>query len=133
MSTTVASDEPLSRSCRRTASGSSDTPRFLIVSRPTPLERSQPRTALTFHGTADCNQIAGTYKTPGANGLTIELGVSTMAFCPEGSMADLYVHALSRSKTWAIANDTLTITLTGPNEAGTFQGPDYLRDRKSVV
>ena len=52
VSTTVASDEPLSRSCRRTASGSSETPRFLIVSRPTPLERSQPRTALTFHGIA---------------------------------------------------------------------------------
>ena len=68
-------------------------------------------TDLTFHGTADCNQISGTYKTTGSNGLTIELGASTMAFCPEGSMADLYVHALSRSKTWAVTNDTLTITL----------------------
>ena len=68
-------------------------------------------TDLTFHGTADCNQISGTYKTTGTNGLTIALGASTMAFCPEGSMADLYVHALSRAKTWAIANDTLTITL----------------------
>lgn len=68
-------------------------------------------TDLTFHGTADCNQISGTYKTTGSNGLTIELGASTMAFCPEGSMADLYVHALSRAKTWAVANDALTITL----------------------
>ena len=68
-------------------------------------------TDLTFHGTADCNQISGTYKTTGSNGLTIELGASTMAFCPEGSMADLYVHTLSRSKTWADTNDTLTITL----------------------
>ncbi|MFL5645438.1 MAG: META domain-containing protein [Chloroflexota bacterium] len=68
-------------------------------------------TDLTFRGTADCNQIAGTYKTTGSNGLSIQLGVSTMAFCPEGSMADLYVHALSRAKTWAIAGDTLTITL----------------------
>src|SRR3954465_3321115 len=67
-------------------------------------------TDLTFRGTADCNQIAGTYKTSGSNGLTIQPGVSTLAFCPEGSMADLYVHALSRAKTWAIASDTLTIT-----------------------
>ncbi|MFL5674130.1 MAG: META domain-containing protein [Chloroflexota bacterium] len=69
-------------------------------------------TDLTFHGKADCNEIAGTYKTPGSNGLTIDVGASTLAFCPEDSLADLYVHALTRARTWAIANDTLTITLS---------------------
>ena len=66
----------------------------------------------TFTGTADCNQIAGTYKTSGSSGLTITPGISTMAMCPEGSFDTLFVHGLGRAKSYAIANDTLTITLT---------------------
>ena len=34
----------------------------------------------TFNGTADCNQVAGTFKTSGSDGLTIEPTLSTMAF-----------------------------------------------------
>jgi len=66
----------------------------------------------TFTGTADCNQIAGTYKTSGSSGLTITPGISTMAMCPDGSFDTLFVHGLGRAKSYAIANDTLTITLT---------------------
>jgi heat shock protein HslJ len=33
----------------------------------------------TYNGTADCNKIAGTYKTSGSNGLTINPGISTLA------------------------------------------------------
>ena len=69
------------------------------------------KTDLTWHGTADCNQIAGTYKTPANSGLTIEVGLSTMAFCPEGSLDTLFVHGLGRARTYAIVNDVLTITL----------------------
>ena len=65
----------------------------------------------TFTGTADCNQIAGTYKTSGSNGLTITLGAATMAFCPEGSFDGLFVHGLGQAKSWAVSSDTLTITL----------------------
>jgi heat shock protein HslJ len=65
----------------------------------------------TFNGTADCNQIAGTYTTSGSNGLTIIPGISTMAFCPEDSFAGLFVHGLGRAKTYEIASDQLTITL----------------------
>ena len=33
----------------------------------------------TFNATADCNQVSGSYKTSGSNGLTITPGPSTMA------------------------------------------------------
>lgn len=68
-------------------------------------------TDATWNGTADCNQVRGTYKTPGSNGLTIDVGASTLAFCPEGSLDTLFVHGLGRAKTFAIVNETLTITL----------------------
>ena len=66
----------------------------------------------TFTGTADCNQFAGTYKTSGSDKITITPGMATLALCPEGSFGDLFVHGLSRAKSYAIANDTLTLTLT---------------------
>ena len=67
----------------------------------------------TYNGTADCNKIAGTYRTSGRNGLTINPGISTLALCPEGSYGDLFVHALTRSETYEIADEILTITLKG--------------------
>ncbi len=69
------------------------------------------KTDLTFAGTADCNAIGGTYKTPASNGLTMQVTIATMAFCPEGSFDALFIHGLNRAKTYAIANDILTITL----------------------
>ena len=65
----------------------------------------------TYNGTADCNKIAGTYKTSGRNGLTINPGISTLALCPEGSYGDLFVHGLTRAETYEIADEILTITL----------------------
>ena len=66
----------------------------------------------TFSAKADCNQLSGTYKTSGTNGLTIESGPMTMAMCPEGSLSAQYVDSLEKAKTYAIANDQLTITLS---------------------
>ena len=65
----------------------------------------------TFNAKADCNQVAGSYTTSGSSSLTITPGPSTLAFCGEGSFGDIYVHALSTATSYAIANDTLTITL----------------------
>src|SRR5436190_17888738 len=66
----------------------------------------------TFSGSADCNQIAGTYKTSGSDGITITPGISTMAMCGEGSLDVLFVHSLGKAKSYVIANEQLTITLT---------------------
>jgi heat shock protein HslJ len=65
----------------------------------------------TYYGTADCNRIAGTFKTPGRNGLTINPGVSTLALCPEGSYGDLFAHGLTQARSYDIAKGVLTITL----------------------
>ena len=65
----------------------------------------------TFGARADCNQVAGTYTTTTAGGLTLTLGPSTLVACPDGSLSDLYVLGLSNAASYAIANDQLTITL----------------------
>ena len=65
----------------------------------------------TFNAQADCNQVNGTYEVTGTSGLTITPGASTMAFCGEFSLDGLYVHGLSQAASYAIADDTLTITL----------------------
>jgi heat shock protein HslJ len=78
----------------------------------------QPKYTITFNadgqftGSADCNQIAGTYTTSGSNGIAITQGSSTMAMCGEGSLDILYIHSLAKAKTYAIANDELTLTLS---------------------
>ena len=69
----------------------------------------------TYSGTADCNQIAGTYQTSG-NSLTITAGPSTLAFCPQVAgdtdFGTIFAHSLTEAATYAVTNDTLTITLT---------------------
>jgi heat shock protein HslJ len=70
----------------------------------------------TYSGTAACNQIAGTYKTSG-NNLTISAGASTVALCPDSDYGtidygSIFAHAPTEAATYAVTNDTLTITLT---------------------
>jgi heat shock protein HslJ len=47
---------------------------------------------------ADCNMVSGTYTMEGSN-ITIELGPSTMAMCPEDSMADQFTQHLTAART----------------------------------
>ena len=77
----------------------------------------------TFTGTADCNQFGGTYKTIGASGLTITPGISTMAACGEGSLDVLFVHGLSKAKSYVIVTETLTITLSDEGTMTFVVGP----------
>ena len=46
----------------------------------------------TFEGTADCNSISGTWSQE--NGFTITVGPSTLAFCGEASLDQVYVGLL---------------------------------------
>ena len=66
----------------------------------------------TFQAKADCNQVSGGYTTTSSGGITITPGPSTMAACPPGSLDSVYVAGLSAAKTYAIANNALTLTLT---------------------
>jgi heat shock protein HslJ len=47
----------------------------------------------TFTGTADCNQISGTYST--RNGFSINVKTSTNAYCGESSMDQVYLKTLN--------------------------------------
>ena len=71
----------------------------------------------TWTGQADCNSVNGTYTTSGSDGIDITLGASTMAACPEGSFADLYLAGLDRAETYKVDGSTLTLGLA---EGGTF-------------
>jgi heat shock protein HslJ len=66
----------------------------------------------TFNATADCNQVSGSYKTSGSNGLTITPGPSTMAFCGEASFGTQYVEGLSKAASYTVSGNDLTITLS---------------------
>jgi heat shock protein HslJ len=65
----------------------------------------------TFNAQADCNQVAGTYTIQGEGILTIEVGPSTLAACPEESLGDEYQQALSQAGSFTIAENQLNITL----------------------
>lgn len=47
----------------------------------------------TFEGQADCNSIAGTWSQE--NGFSITVGPSTLAFCGEASLDQVYVELLN--------------------------------------
>ena len=59
---------------------------------------------------ADCNQVSGTYTFEGSQ-ITIELGPSTMAACPEGSLGDQFVANLSGANNFFFDGDDLLIDL----------------------
>jgi heat shock protein HslJ len=66
----------------------------------------------TFSAKADCNQLNGSYTSPGGGALTITPGAMTMAACPPESLSDLYVAGLAATTSYAIANGELTLTTT---------------------
>lgn len=72
----------------------------------------------TFNAKADCNQVSGSYQTSGSDGLTIEPGPSTLAYCGDGSLDSLFTAALAAATTYKVDGSTLTLTMTG---GGTLQ------------
>ena len=70
----------------------------------------------TFDAKADCNQVSGTYTIVDKSVLTMTVGPSTLAACPEGSLSDEYVQLLGDVKTYSIAGDQMTLTLEDSSE-----------------
>ena len=76
----------------------------------------QPNYAITFNtdgtysGRADCNAIAGTYKTSGKDGITIVPGPSTLMACPGDSYGPLFAHAIGTATNYTVANGQLTLS-----------------------
>jgi heat shock protein HslJ len=59
---------------------------------------------------ADCNMVQGTYSVSGSQ-LTIELGPSTMAACPPGSLADDYSRLLQDVNSYLMDGDKLALAI----------------------
>jgi D-alanyl-D-alanine carboxypeptidase len=64
----------------------------------------------TLNLMADCNNASGSY-TVGDSSLTIAMGPSTMAACPEGSRGDQLVQLMTGAAIYFIEDDTLFIDL----------------------
>jgi heat shock protein HslJ len=58
---------------------------------------------------ADCNMVSATYATTPGRGLTIEPGASTMAMCPEDSLATQFLGLLSAATSYSIIGAKLTM------------------------
>lgn len=63
-----------------------------------------------FAAKVDCNQVAGAYTTDEGGAMTITPGPSTLAACPPGSLADLYLAGLSGTSAYVIENRQLILT-----------------------
>ena len=59
--------------------------------------------------TADCNQVTATYTTTPGGGIEIVPGASTRAMCPEDSLAEPFVGALSLASSYNVHGNTLTM------------------------
>ena len=62
-----------------------------------------------LYGSAGCNRLMGKYTADTEGNLSIELGGSTMMFCPDMTFEDQYKKALPLVKTFTIANNELTL------------------------
>ena len=59
---------------------------------------------------ADCNMVSGSYVLDG-NSLSIKLGPSTLAFCGEQSLDQLFLQSLGFAESFAIENNQLVLNL----------------------
>ncbi|HMC71867.1 MAG TPA: META domain-containing protein [Mycobacteriales bacterium] len=58
---------------------------------------------------ADCNQVTAAYTTTPGGTITITPGPSTLAVCPEGSMGQPFVAALSAVTSYSVNGNELTL------------------------
>lgn len=72
----------------------------------------------TFAAQVDCNQVAGTYTATDQGGATITPGPATLAACPEGSLADVFLAGLAGTTSYQLSAGQLV--LTAPNGTMTF-------------
>jgi heat shock protein HslJ len=74
----------------------------------------------SFRVMADCNTVVGTYVTDGHE-ITLSLGPSTLAACPEESQADQFVSLLHTVTTFAVDGDALALHLADQAGKMTFE------------
>ena len=60
--------------------------------------------------TADCNQVSGNYVLGEAGAITITLGVSTLAACPEGSLSEAFLEWLRAVRSLEFVGTEMALT-----------------------
>jgi heat shock protein HslJ len=73
----------------------------------------------SFASKVDCNNVAGSYTTTSAGGITILPGPTTLVACPPGSLEQPFLAGLSSATNYQLAGSELI--LTGPAGTMTFQ------------
>ena len=63
-----------------------------------------------FTGTADCNQVSGSWTTTGSDGIDITPGPTTQAFCGEASASNMYIAGLAVVTKYTISGTSLSLT-----------------------
>lgn len=69
--------------------------------------------------TADCNQASGTYSADGSGGMTITIGLTTMAACPPGSREQEFLQKLGDVAIYFFQDERLFLEL--PVDSGTLE------------
>lgn len=71
-----------------------------------------------FEAKADCNNLSGTYVVGDGGSLTVTLGPSTLAYCGDDSLGDLFTIGLGNAASYAVTDTGMTITL---QDGGTLE------------
>jgi heat shock protein HslJ len=79
---------------------------------------------------ADCNQALGSYTEDGTK-LTIELGASTLAVCPEGSRSAELIGDLTQVRSFSIGEAALVLTMA--DSAGDLRFHDVEPDAATTT
>lgn len=88
----------------------------------------------SYAGLADCNRYNGTYRTGDRGILDLEAGIMTLAACPQASIDDEFLLALTRVERWAVADGQLALRgrdvalVFGSSDVGTMEPQPTGRD-----
>jgi uncharacterized membrane protein/heat shock protein HslJ len=69
-----------------------------------------------YAGRAHCNSFSGAYESSGSAALTIRAGAATLAACPQPSLADEYLRALTSVTRYQASGDELRLTYNASGE-----------------
>ena len=76
----------------------------------------------TFSMKADCNMVSGSYTLDGS-ALTITTGPSTMAFCGEQSLDQIYLQSIVKVTSYSLEDGDLVLALQDGAGTMTFKAP----------
>jgi uncharacterized membrane protein/membrane-bound inhibitor of C-type lysozyme/heat shock protein HslJ len=76
-----------------------------------------------YSGRAHCNSFTGAYERPAPDTVRIRAGATTLAACPEGSIADEYLRALASATSYRVSGEQLRVTYNTSGELAFVRAP----------